>query len=148
MFVYTGVQVHVVRQVLLEPLICGAEVGETIRGRDLHLVNLLEGHGAARHQVDVMDKRVSRGMHPAGHLSQRPEAGRSGEAPATTRLTRFQTFEKPVLLAKELGNEEDRDSATRAVPDDHDLSPRLHVQIMQLWAVCSNPVDAVWTVHT
>ena len=42
-----------------------------------------------------------------------------------TRLTRFQTFEKPVLLAKELGNEEDRDSATQAVPDDHDLSARL-----------------------
>ena len=56
----------------------------------------------------------------------------SGEAPATTRLTRFQTFERPVLLAKELGNEEDRDSATQAMPDDHDLSARLHVQITQL----------------
>ena len=87
-------------------------------------------------------------MHPAGRLSQRPEAGRSGEAPATTRLTRIQTFEKPVLLAKELGSEEDRDSATQAVPDDHDLSARLHVQIIQLWAICSNPVDAVWTMHT
>ena len=73
MFVYTGVQVHVIRQVLLEPLICGAEVRETIRGRDLHLVNLLDGQdcfhgvvdGAARRHVDVMDERVSRGMHPA-----------------------------------------------------------------------------------
>ena len=63
MFVSSGCQVHVVRQVLLEPLICGAEVGETIRWRDLHLVNPLEGQdrfhrvvdGAARHQVDVMD---------------------------------------------------------------------------------------------
>ena len=52
-----------------------------------------------------------------------------------------------MLLAKELGNEEDRDSATQAVPDDHDLSARLHVQIIQLRAICSNPVDAVWTMH-
>ena len=74
MFVYIGGQVHVVQQVLLEPLIGRAEVGETLRGRDLHLVNLLDGQdcfhgvvdGAARHHVDVMDERVSRGMHPAG----------------------------------------------------------------------------------
>ena len=56
----------------------------------------------------------------------------SGEAPATTRLTRFQTFERPELLAKELDNEEDRDSATQAALDDHDISDRLHVQIIQL----------------
>ena len=71
-------------------------------------------------------------MHAAGHLSQRPEAGRSGEA----------------QLAKELGNEEDRDSTTQAVPGDHDLSARLHVQIIQHWAICSNHLDAGWTMHT
>ena len=68
--------IHAVRQVLLEPLIGGADVGETLRGPDLHLVNLLEGQdrfnevveGAARHHVDVMDARVGRGMHPAARL--------------------------------------------------------------------------------
>ena len=41
--VQLGVQIRVVGQVLLEPLIGGADVGETLRGRDLHLLNLLEG---------------------------------------------------------------------------------------------------------
>ena len=38
-----GDQIHVVGQVLLEPLIGEADVGKTLRGRDLQLVNLLEG---------------------------------------------------------------------------------------------------------
>ena len=132
--------IHAVRQVLLEPLIGGADTGETLRRPDLHLVNLLEGQdrfhdvveGAARHHVDVMDKRVGRGMHPAKHLHQRPKGGKIGEAPATARLIYFQTFERPEALTKELDHEEHRNSAPQPVPEDRDLVASLHVQITQL----------------
>ena len=71
-----GGQIRVVGQVLLNPLIGGADVGETLRGRDLHLGNLFEGQdlshdvveGAARYHIDVMDERVGRAVHPAGYL--------------------------------------------------------------------------------
>ena len=138
--VQLGHQVHVVRKVLLEPLIGGAAVGETLRGQDLHLVNLLEDKdrfhdvagGTAGQHVDGVDGRENRGAHPAGHLHRRSEAGRSGEARATERLIRFQTSQKPDLSTKELDNEEDCNSDTQAAPDDHDFSARLHVRIMQL----------------
>ena len=86
--------------------------------------------GTARHHVDVMHERAGRGMHPAGPLHQWSEAGRSGEAPATARLIRFQTFEKPELLAKELDHEEHRNTATQTAADDRDLLARLHMQIV------------------
>ena len=105
---------------LLKPLTGGADVSETLRGRDHHLFNLFEGQdhfhdvveGAARHHVDVMDDRVSDGAHSVGHLHQQAEAGRRGEAPATARLIRIQTNEKPELLANELDQEEHRNFAT------------------------------------
>ena len=45
-------QVHVVRKVLLEPLIGGAAVGETLRGQGLHLVNLLKSKDRFHDVVD------------------------------------------------------------------------------------------------
>ena len=150
--VQLGHQVHVVRKVLLEPLIGGAAVGETLRGQDLHLVNLLEGKdrfhdvagGTARQHADAVDGRENRGAHPAGHLHRRSEAGRSGEARATERLMRFQTSQKPDLFTKELDNEEDCNSDTQAAPDDHDFSARLHVRILQLLGDLLEP----WKVHS
>ena len=99
MLVQLGGQIHVVEQVLLDPSIGGADIGETLRGRDLHLDNLFEGQdlshevveGAARYHIDVMDERVGRGVHLAGYLHHWAETGRSGEAPATARLIYFQT---------------------------------------------------------
>ena len=112
---------------LLEPLIGGADIGETLRGPDLHLVNLLEGQDrfhevverAARHHVDVMDARAGRGMHPAA------------------RVTHIRTLEKPELLTKELDHEEHRNSATQTVPDERGKS-------YNFWAICSNTMVAVW----
>ena len=79
-----------------------------------------------------MDDRASDGVHSVGHLHQRAEAGRSGEAPATARLIRIRTNEKPELLANQLDQEEHRNFATEAVADDRYLFVSLHVQAVLL----------------
>ena len=105
---------------MLEPLIGGADVGETLRARDFHLVNLLEGQDCSRccwgssAAPRRRDRRTSRSWSAPSGASL--PTGRSREelrGSSNSTSDTFPTNEKPEILAKELDYEEHHNSAFR-----------------------------------